>query len=248
VQLAASWTSDAIAREADRLETRSPTDTLVWAAEQFGNGIVLATGFGAEGCVLVDIIGRHRLPIQMLALDTGLLFPETYALWRRLEAKYGVVIRAVRPEQSVEAQAFTHGPRLWENAPDECCALRKVAPLRQALRGFDAWIASIRRDQTRDRAASRVVELDARFGLVKVNPLVAWSAEDVEAYVKDHGVPTNPLHEQGYPSVGCMPCTAPVARGEDPRAGRWRGRVKTECGLHARPPLTTIFPNESKGA
>ena len=248
MQLAAGWSFDVIAREADRLEGRSPTEILAWAAAQFGRGIVLATGFGAEGCVLVDIIGRHRLPIQMLALDTGLLFPETHALWRRLEAQYGLVIHGVHPEQSVEGQAACHGPRLWERAPDECCALRKVAPLQKALRGYDAWIASIRRDQTSDRAASRVVELDPRFGLVKVNPLVAWSADDVHAYLREHDVPTNPLHEQGYPSVGCMPCTAPVARGEDPRSGRWRGLLKTECGLHTRPPHAAIFANESKGA
>jgi phosphoadenylyl-sulfate reductase (thioredoxin) len=170
----------------------------------------------------------------MIALDTGVLFPETYELWRKLEAKYGVAIEAVQPDLTLDQQAARLGARLWESDPDQCCAVRKVAPLRQALRGKDAWITSIRRDQTTDRATSRMVERDAKFGLVKVNPLVTWSAEDVKTYLRAHDVPTNPLHEQGYPSIGCMPCTSPVVPGEDPRSGRWRGRGKTECGLHNR--------------
>lgn len=246
--LAAPWTSTDIAREAYRLEGRPPHEILTWAAAQFGTDLVFATGFGAEGCVLVDIIGRHRLPIRMIALDTGVLFPETYELWRKLEATYGVVIHAVHPELTLGQQAARHGAKLWESEPDRCCALRKVAPLQKALRGLDAWITSIRRDQTRARAASRVVEHDATFGLVKVNPLVTWSAQDVKTYLKEHDVPSNPLHEQGYPSIGCMPCTSPVAPGEDPRSGRWRGRAKTECGLHARPAVANFPLNENRGA
>lgn len=248
MSVAAPWTSIDIAHEADRLEGRPPAEVLAWAAARFGARIVFATGFGAEGCVLVDVIGRHRLPIRMIALDTGVLFPETYELWRRLEAKYGVVIHAVHPELTLDQQAARYGARLWESAPDQCCALRKVAPLQEALRGLDAWITSIRRDQTTARATSRVVERDATFGLVKVNPLVTWSGQDVKAFLKEHGVPSNPLHEQGYPSIGCMPCTSPVAPCQDPRSGRWRGRVKTECGLHARPAVTAFSLNENRGA
>ena len=170
-------------------------------------------------------------------IDTGLLFPETYALWRRLEERYGLTIRAVRPELSLAAQGALHGDSLWERTPDKCCEIRKVAPLRRALAGFDAWITSIRRDQTNDRSAARVVERDLRFGLTKVNPLAGWTSEDVQRYVRVHQVPVNPLHARGYPSIGCMPCTTPVASGEAPRAGRWRGSEKTECGLHARLPL-----------
>ena len=138
--------------------------------------ITFATGFGAEGCVLIDLVARHRLPIDLFTLDTGLLFPETYALWRRLEARYGVVIRAVRPLESVEEQARSHGDRLWERDPDACCGLRKVEPLRSALRGFDAWITAIRRDQTPERASAGIIERDSRYGLVKVNPLAAGRA------------------------------------------------------------------------
>jgi len=217
------------------LESRGPEEILSWAASRFAPRLTFATGFGAEGCVLIDMIGRLGLPIDLFTLDTGLLFPETYALWRRLEAKYGVAIRGVRPAQTVEEQARAEGDRLWERAPDRCCALRKVEPLRRALAGYDAWITAIRRGQTADRASAGVVERDDRFGLVKVNPLVTWTSADVSAYVAENDVPVNPLHQEGYPSIGCVPCTSRVLPGEGPRAGRWRGRVKTECGLHSRP-------------
>ena len=226
-----------IADAAEALEGRSPADVLAWAAGRFAPRITFATAFGAEGCVLVDLIARHHLPIDVFTLDTGLLFPETYALWRRLEERYGLTIRAVRPELSVEGQATVHGAALWERMPDRCCEIRKVAPLRRALSGFDAWITSIRRDQTTDRSVARVVERDLQFGLVKVNPLAGWTGEDVQRYVRVHRVPVNPLHARGYPSIGCMPCTTAVAPGEALRTGRWRGREKTECGLHARVPF-----------
>ena len=217
------------------LEGRPAEEILAWASARFGTRITFATGFGAEGCVLIDLIARHQLPIDVFTLDTGLLFPETYVLWRRLEQRYGIVIRAVRPEQNVEQQAATHGDRLWARDPDRCCGLRKVAPLRAALDGYDAWISAIRRDQTPERASAGIVEADALFGLVKVNPLASWTAGDVWAHVHAHDVPVSPLHEQGYPSIGCVPCTSRVLPGEDPRAGRWRGRATSECGLHARP-------------
>lgn len=222
---------------ARRLEGGTPLAALQWAAERFAGALAFATGFGPEGCVLIDLIGRHRLPIDVFTLDTGLLFNETRELWRRLESRYGLVIRAVRPELTVSEQAQLYGERLWARDPDRCCALRKVQPLRVALEGQEAWIAAIRRDQTADRARAAVVERDANTGLVKVSPLVAWSSADVWSYLREHGVPTNPLHAQGYPSVGCWPCTSPVAPGEDARAGRWRGHAKSECGLHYRPGL-----------
>ncbi|HEY2942639.1 MAG TPA: phosphoadenylyl-sulfate reductase [Vicinamibacteria bacterium] len=241
-----------IADAAGALEGRSPADVLAWAADRYAPRITFATAFGAEGCVLVDLIARHHLPVDVFTLDTGLLFPETYALWRRLEERYGFTIRAVRPDLSVDAQSTLHGDALWARMPDRCCEIRKVAPLRRALAGFDAWITSIRRDQTRDRSAARVVEWDRRFGLVKVNPLAGWTSDDVQRYVRVHRVPVNPLHAHGYPSIGCMPCTTAVAPGEAPRAGRWRGRGKTECGLHARIPMAAhalvISQEEGAGA
>lgn len=226
-------TSIDIAAAADELEHQTPEQILAWAAARIPR-VSFATGFGAEGCVLIDMAARHALPIDLFTLDTGLLFPETYDLWRRLEQRYGITIRAVRPAQTVDEQAAAHGDRLWERNPDACCALRKVAPLAAALRDYDAWITAIRRDQTATRATARHVEWDARNGLIKVNPLLRWTADDVWGYVKAHDVPYNGLYDNGYGSIGCAPCTTPVAPGEDPRAGRWRTREKNECGLHVR--------------
>lgn len=214
-------------------ETATPLEILQWASERYGTRLTFATGFGAEGCVLIDLIGRHRLPIDMFTLDTGLLFPETYDLWRRLEDRYDLTIRGVGPEQTLEEQSAEHGPELWTREPDLCCAKRKVAPLEGQLADFDAWITAIRRDQTAARATALAVEPDERFGLAKVNPLVRWTKQDVWKHLLRHDVPYNPLHDQGYPSIGCLPCTGRVRDGEDERAGRWRGAAKTECGLHA---------------
>ena len=215
------------------LETAEPLDVLRWSAAAFGPRLTFATGFGAEGCVLVDLIGRHRLPIDVFTLDTGLLFPETYALWARLEERYGLTIRGVRPVSTVEEQAAAHGPALWNREPDRCCALRKIDPLAAELGRFDAWITAIRRDQTASRAGALAVEWDPKFGLGKVNPLVRWTRQDVRTHLRAHDVPYNPLHDRGFPSIGCRPCTSRAAAGEDERTGRWRGRAKTECGLHA---------------
>jgi phosphoadenylyl-sulfate reductase (thioredoxin) len=234
-----------VERLADQLDASSPGEILARAARHYPR-ISFATGFGVEGCLLIDVIARRRLPIDLFTLDTGLLFPETYALWSRLEEKYRVRIRRVRPEKTVEQQGAEFGSRLWERDPELCCAMRKVAPLRAALAGRDAWVSSIRRDQTRDRSAARVVEWDHNFGLAKVNPLTRWDRDQVWAYVRENDVPFNPLHERGYPSIGCVPCTSPVAPGEDPRAGRWRGLERKECGIHARPELPTIVRNANR--
>ena len=214
------------------LAGQPPLVILRWAVDHFAPRLALATAFNPEDNVLLDTIARHQLPVDLFTLDTGLLFDETRALWRRLEQRYGVRVRAVRPAQTVEAQAATAGPRLWQRAPDACCALRKVAPLKAALGDADAWITGIRRDQSPARADVPLVGFDALTGLVKINPLAAWTAVDVDAYVRERAVPVNPLHAQGYASIGCAPCTAPVAAGADPRSGRWRDRAKTECGLH----------------
>jgi phosphoadenylyl-sulfate reductase (thioredoxin) len=214
------------------LEGREPGEVLSWAHATFGPRLLFATGFGVDGCVLVDIIARRALPIRIVSLDTGLLFPETYELWRRLERRYGRRIEPIVPAETVDEQAATNGPALWERDPDLCCRLRKVLPLRRALAGVDAWITSIRRDHSVTRAHVRVAERDTVFGLVKINPLAGWSSKQVWKYAREHGVPYNALHDRGYPSIGCTPCTSPVASMEDLRAGRWPGRAKTECGLH----------------
>lgn len=222
-------TRQEIAALADALEGKPPEAILAAAAARFPGTIALANSFGAEDCVLVDVLGRAGLPIRVFTLDTGYLFPETYALWARLEQRYGVTIDGRKPDAAPVDPA---APPPWQTDPDACCHVRKVLPLRNALAGLGAWVTGIRRDQTPDRANARVVEWDGRFGLVKVNPLAAWTQADVWDHVRRHDVPTNPLHDQGYLSIGCAPCTTPVAPGEDPRSGRWRGREKTECGLH----------------
>jgi len=210
--------------EVDR--ARDALDLLRGAAERYPR-ITFATGFGVEGCVVIDLIGRHSLPIDVFTLDTGVLFPETLELWQRLEARYRLTIRAVRSLTRVE-------DGLWARDPDDCCRRRKVEPLRRELRRFDAWITAIRREQTPDRASAQPIEDDAKFGLVKINPLVAWTHKDVWRHVHAFDVPYNPLHDRGYPSIGCWPCTTPVGIGENPRDGRWRGLAKTECGLHTK--------------
>lgn len=231
-RLPAAVTDEELAGAAAMLEGGDPVATLEWAVARFAPRLTLACSFGPEDLVLVDLVARHRLPIEIFTLDTGVFFPETYALWREVEARYGITVRAQRPAQTLDAQAAAHGPELWRSAPDRCCHLRKVVPLAAALEGKAAWVTGIRRDQTPDRAHAGVVERDRRPGLIKLNPLVHWSHDDVWAHLYLHDVPTNPLHQQGYPSIGCAPCTSPVAAGEDPRNGRWRGLAKTECGLH----------------
>jgi phosphoadenylyl-sulfate reductase (thioredoxin) len=225
-----------LAELAGGLEGRPPEEILGALAPRFPGRIALACSFGAEDCVLVDVIARHGLPVDVFTLDTGFLFAETQALWSTLESRYGLTIAAAPAQLPALDRAR---PPPWEQDPDGCCELRKVLPLRAKLATLGAWVTGIRRDQTPDRANARVVEWDARFGLVKVNPLAGWTAEDVSAHVRRLDVPTNPLHARGYLSVGCAPCTSPVRAGEDPRAGRWRGREKTECGLHVdRSPRT----------
>ena len=224
------------AEELERIDNRferAPTlELLRWAAEQFVGAITFATAFGAEGCALIHMIAEHRLPIDVFSLDTGLCFDETYELWRQLEQRYGLKIRAVRPDVDAGQQAEASGEALWRTDPDLCCQLRKVIPLRGALHGHRAWITAIRREQTAHRANAPKVGWDDRFGLVKINAVADWSSARLWEFIRRYDIPHNPLHHRGYPSIGCAPCTAPVATGEDPRSGRWRGQLKTECGLH----------------
>jgi phosphoadenosine phosphosulfate reductase len=214
------------------LEGASPREALEWAFESYGNRVTIATGFGAEGIALIDMAVKVNPGADIFFLDTAFLFPETYELRRRVEGRYGIKIRSVAASLTLEKQQQLYGPRLWERDPDLCCRLRKLEPLQNALDGFDAWVTAIRRDQSPDRAGARVVEWDTRWGRVKINPLVRWSRADVWRYLVRNGVPYNPLHDRGYPSIGCTHCTQPVGHDEHERAGRWRGQAKTECGLH----------------
>jgi phosphoadenosine phosphosulfate reductase len=218
----------------NEFETASPEDVLRWAIDEFAPDVALATGFGVEGCVLVSMLSVISPASPIFYLDTDLLFPETYTLRDQLEARYGVHFERRATILSVSDQAVQYGERLWERDPDLCCRLRKVEPLREMLKELRAWVTAIRRDQSPVRANIGVVEWDDKFGLVKINPLARWSARDVWNYVAKHDVPYNPLHDLGYPSIGCVPCTTPVQIGEVSRAGRWRGTFKSECGIHER--------------
>ena len=216
----------------DGLENASPQVILKWALDEFGSDVALATGFGAEGCILVDMVARIDTSARIFYLDTDLLFPETYELRDRLEERYGIRFERRSAARSLEQQTLRHGEKLWERDPDLCCRLRKVEPLKQMLSGLRAWITAIRRDQSPARAHAKVVDQDAKFELIKINPLAGWTKQQVWKYALENEVPYNPLYDQGYSSIGCMPCTTPVQINEDQRAGRWRGFQKTECGLH----------------
>src|ERR1044072_6310828 len=196
------------------LKLESAETVLRWALHEFGPDVALATGFGAEGCVLIRMLSEIDRNARMFYLDTDLLFPEMYELIRKLEARYGVNFEQRTSRLSLAAQAASYGERLWEREPDFCCRLRKVEPLREMLSGLRAWITAIRRDQTPARAGARVVERDRKFDLVKINPLAGWSNRDVWRYINEHDVPYNPLYDVGYRSIGCQPCTTLVHIGE----------------------------------
>ena len=217
-------------------EERAAEEVLAWAADRFAGRIVLTCSWQMQSSVLIDMLDRIGAEMRIVELDTGLLFPETYETRDRLIERYGLTVERVDPPQTVAEQALSEGPELWRRDPDRCCALRKVAPLGRALVGMDAWVTGIRRVQSPGRLTARKVDMDESRGVVKIQPLVDWTDEDVIGYLYAHDVPYNPLHDQGYPSIGCMPCTRAVREGEDARAGRWAHTGKSERGLHLPSP------------
>lgn len=219
---------------AQRLEGASPQEILRWGIETYYPRLTMATAFGPEGCAILHMLSEIEPKVRVFNLDTGYQFAETLALRDRIAEKYGIEVELVRAEQTVAHYEAANGGPVYAAEPDRCCFDRKIVPLRRAIEGYDAWISSIRADQSAHRAKARVVGWDAKFGLVKLNPLLRWTHRDVWAYVVANDVPYNPLHDRGYPSIGCWPCTRAVAVGEtDERAGRWAGQAKTECGLHS---------------
>jgi len=216
---------------AERFENAPVEELLAFAVDTFPN-IVLACSFGAEDVALVHMLQKVRPGTDIFYLDTDFHFKETYETRDALAAKYNVNFVQVKPKLTPEEQAAQHGEELWKSDPNKCCNIRKVDPLTDILGKYDAWITGIRRDQAPTRANAKKVEYDVKFGLVKFNPLASWTSEDVWQYIRDNDVPYNPLHDRNFPSIGCEHCTRPVAPGEDPRAGRWAGSEKTECGLH----------------
>jgi phosphoadenosine phosphosulfate reductase len=200
--------------------------------DTFHPRLTMATAFGAEGCCLIHMLAEIEPNVRLFNLETGYQFAETLELRERLRQRYGIDVELIRPEMTVEEYEAEHGGPLYVINANQCCHDRKIVPLRRTLEGKDAWISAIRKDQTGHRAQAGVVQWDAKFGLVKVNPLLPWTRKEVWAFVWKHDVPYNPLHDRGYPSIGCWPCTQPVGDGEDERAGRWAGTMKKECGLH----------------
>lgn len=216
-------------------------EILTWARRTFGTHRVAVASSMAD-TALPHLVAAHLPGIDVLFLDTGYHFPETLRTRDELSRRVDVRIRSLRPALSVAEQDQRYGAGLFGRDPSRCCAMRKVEPLSRTLGGYDAWITGVRRVEGPTRARTPIVEWDATFGLVKINPLIAWSDADVETYLREHDVPVHPLLSQGYPSIGCAPCTRRVAAGEDPRSGRWSGFEKTECGLHPAP-LTGALPS-----
>jgi phosphoadenosine phosphosulfate reductase len=218
----------------------NPQEALRWAFDTYGEEAAMATGFGVEGMVLLDIAHRVNPNIRVFTGDTEFLFPETYDLVDRVEKRYGIKIERLYSALTPEEQERKYGADLWKRNPDECCKIRKVEPLKEKLAGLRAWITAIRRDQTAERSSANKVEWDNKFQLVKVNPIADWTKPMVWNYVHKHNVLYNPLHDRNYPSIGCTHCTRAVQPGEDARAGRWSGFQKTECGLHVELPRQSL--------
>jgi phosphoadenosine phosphosulfate reductase len=206
-------------------EAMTAEDVLRWACERFGGRMCLTCSWQRQSSVLVHMVSELGLEVDVVELDTQVLFPETYETRDRLVERYELRLKSFRPVDAPD--------RLWETDADRCCRIRKVEPLERALRGYDAWITGIRREQALTRANAQKVEWSKRYGVWKIQPLVDWDAKRVQAYLVVNEIPYNPLHDAGYPSIGCIPCTRPVAAGEGERAGRWAESEKIECGIHS---------------
>ena len=223
---------DELRRKSAELEDALPEEILRWAVERFAPRLTMATAFGPEGMVILHMLAGIAPDTPIFNLDTGYQFAQTLELRERVKQRYGIEVEFRRPDTSVEEYERLHGGPLYRTKPDQCCAERKLRVLHEAVRGMHAWASGIRRDQSPDRAKAAIVGWDKKFGLVKVSPLANWTKKEVWKMIVDHDIPYNPLHDQGYTSVGCWPCTRAVMFGEDERAGRWSGFAKTECGLH----------------
>lgn len=232
VRIASAEELAQLAEASRQLETASPEEIIAWAVENYFPSLTMATAFGPEGCVILSILAKVEPRVHVFNLDTGYQFKETLELRDRIREKYGIEVVLERPEQSVSEYEAANGGPVYRTEPDRCCRDRKIAVLNRVSRNFAAWMSGIRRDQSPHRAGAPIAGWDKKFGLVKISPLANWTKKEVWKRITDEGVPYNPLHDQGYTSIGCWPCTRAVMFGEDERAGRWSGTGKTECGLH----------------
>lgn len=215
----------------ERLEPMDAEEVIRWAIESFQPGLYFACSFQKTTSVVIDIAQSIEPETRFFYLDTDLLFEQTYATRDALAARYGIEFDRYH-NISVEEQARLYGDKLWQRQPDACCGIRKVEPMRDALAGVDCWVSGVRRVDSQTRAGAAKFGWDKRFGLWKLNPLADWSDEQVWNYINEHNVPYNPLHDAGYPSIGCTHCTRPPGNGAGPRDGRWANADKTECGLN----------------
>lgn len=216
------------------LEKAEPIEVLKWAVERFAPRFTMATAFGPEGMVLIHWLSKIAPQTPVFNLDTGYQFPETLELREKVKRRYGIEVELKKPEYTVVEYERLNGGPVYKTEPNRCCNDRKIKVLKQAARGWHAWASAIRRDQSPDRAQASIVEWDKKFHLVKISPLANWTKKQVWGLIVQEDIPYNPLHDQGYTSIGCWPCTRAVLAGEDDRAGRWSGFAKTECGLHSR--------------
>jgi len=221
-----------LAEQSQRLEGAHPEKIIAWAVERFHPRLTMATAFGPEGCTILYMLSKINRSVPVFNLDTGYQFQETLELRDRIAEKYGIEVELRKPELSVEQYEQKHGGPLYITDPNRCCFDRKIRVLHQAIEGREAWMSAIRRDQSEHRRHAPIVGWDKKFNLVKINPLANWTKNDVWNLIVSEGIPYNPLHDRGYPSIGCWPCTRAVGESEDERAGRWSGTAKTECGLH----------------
>ncbi len=217
------------------LEAAEPPEIIRWAAERFGTRLTMATAFGPEGCAIIHWLATVAPKTFVFNLETGYQFKETLDLRDRLAKRYGIVVAFEAPDTTVEEYERLHGGPLYRTDSNRCCHDRKIVVIERVLANFDAWMSGIRRDQSPDRAAAPIVGWDGKFGVVKVSPLANWTKAKIWDLIVKENIPYNPLHDQGYVSIGCWPCTRAITAGEDERAGRWSGTAKTECGLHSKP-------------
>lgn len=224
---------DELERKSRELENAAPEEILRWVTSRFGDRFTMATAFGPEGMCILHMLAEIAPSTYVFNLDTGYQFKETLELCERVAERYGMRIDLRQPATTVAEYERLHGGPVYQTNPNQCCADRKIRVLEQTVKGFHAWASAIRRDQSADRSVVPIVGWDKKFGLVKVSPLANWTKKDVWKKILDNSIPYNPLHDQGYPSIGCWPCTRAVLFGEDDRAGRWSGTAKTECGLHS---------------
>ena len=216
------------------LEKASPEEILRWGVERFRDKFTMATAFGPEGMVLIHMLAEIDPQVHIFNLDTGYQFKETLALREKIIERYGITVELKKPELSVAEYEAANGGPVYLHNPDQCCFDRKIKVLQKAVVGKHAWASAIRRDQSADRAGVPIVGWDKKFRLVKISPLANWTKSTVWNFILKHDVPYNPLHDDGFTSIGCQPCTRAIMLGEDERAGRWSGSQKTECGLHTR--------------